>query len=280
MITVYSPRSAVREPLHLVKSLGHDIWLGRDLAWRLFVRNIRSLYRQTILRLFWIFLPPLANTAIWVFLASQRILDFDQTIEARYPAYVLAGMVLWQAFIEALQAPLNAVSANRAMLGKLRFPREAILMVGVYEVLFNLVVRLAVLVPILLVVGVQWSVATLAAPVAALMLVMVGLGLGLLIMPLGVLYQDVGRTLAILAPIWMIVTQIVWPAPADWQHSPLNWANPASPLLLLGRDLLVLGQSPHWLAAAVYAAVGLVLVAVGLVVYRVSLPVLIERMST
>lgn len=288
-LKIFSSEPSIRRPKELIVEIIHSVQSGRELAWRMFVRNLRGLYRQTMLGLFWAFLPPLANTAIWVFLYTRTIVDFGDNLNVAYVAYVLAGMVLWQSFVEAINAPLKVVKSNSSMLSKLRFPRESVLMVGLYESIFNLVIRSAVLLPILafFVVAPQlgmefkaayWSWATLFAPLGAVLLILLGMGIGMLILPLGMLYHDIGRALIVITPIWMILTQIVYPPPTDdWASSPINWLNPASPLLLATRDLLVLGQTEHLISCAVYAAIAVPLFVFGVIVFRISIPVLVER---
>ena len=101
------------------------------------------MYRQTMLGVLWAFLPPLANTLIWVFLHKEKVIDFGGDLSVDYTIYVLAGMVIWQSFVESLQMPLNVYRQNRAMITKLNFPREALLAVGWGEILLNLSIRFA-----------------------------------------------------------------------------------------------------------------------------------------
>ncbi|MEM7785983.1 MAG: hypothetical protein AAF623_21730, partial [Planctomycetota bacterium] len=138
--TYYSARSEILSPLKLFSDIFSDFYQGRELAWRLFLRNIRGLYRQTLLGLFWAFLPPIANTAIWVFLREANILDTGK-MEVNSTAYILTGMILWQAFIDAFQMPLGMLNKNRNMISKLNFPRESLLLVGIGEVCFDLAIR-------------------------------------------------------------------------------------------------------------------------------------------
>ena len=291
-VRLYTADSSLRNPHELIKEIFSNIVTGRELAWRMFVRNIRGLYRQTVLGLFWAFLPPLAHTAIWVFLFSAKIVDFGTELTFSYTAYVLTGMVLWQSFLESVNVPLKIVKSNRTMLAKLRFPRESILMVGLYETLFNLLIRCIVLLPILIffvlvpsfgwegMYGAIWSWKTLCAPLGALLLVMMGMGIGLILLPFGMLYHDVEKGLVAFVSIWMLLTQIVYPPPGgpeNWAASPLNWLNPASPLLLATRDVLVLGDTQHWLTAGAHALIAIPLFCAGVVIYRVSIPILVER---
>lgn len=277
--TVYDAEPEISRPLRLLGNVFRSAWDGRELAWRLFVRNLRGMYRQTALGLLWIFLPPLANTAIWVFLRAQRVLDFDFPAAVHPTVYILTGMILWQAFIDAFQMPLNALNQNRSMISKLNFPREALLAEGLGEVLFNTLVRLLLLVPALLLYGAHWSWAAWLAPLAAVLMVLFATGLGLLIMPIGSLYQDVSRFLSVGLPFWMILTPIIYAAPTEFPGTLLNWLNPASPLLMCARDLLLLGSCGNP-AALWYGLAAIPLFLLGLIVYRLALPALIERMTS
>ncbi|MEM7455160.1 MAG: hypothetical protein AAF456_12495, partial [Planctomycetota bacterium] len=137
---VYSSKSELRSPLTLLSDIARDVYRGRELAWRLFQRNLRGLYRQTLFGFFWAFLPPIANTAMWIFLKNQGAFTMKDT-GVHATVYILTGMILWQAFIEAFNMPILAVQKNTNMVRKLRFPREALLLVGFGEVMFNLSIR-------------------------------------------------------------------------------------------------------------------------------------------
>lgn len=274
-VTTYNAQSEIRNPIKLFSGIAADFWQGRELAWRLFLRNIRGMYRQTLLGLFWAFLPPIANTAVWIYLRELGVLKIEvEGVDA--VIYVLTGMILWQAFVDAFKMPAKVLAQNRNMISKLRFSRESLLLVGFGEVLFDFAIRLLLLVPAMFIYGAPWYATLWLAPLAVLMMVLFAMSLGLLVMPLGSLYQDVGRFITLAMPFWMILTPIVY---AVKPENPVNWLNPASPLLLLARDWVLIGSSQSATLACVYAALTIPLLLFGLAVYRVSIPVLVERMN-
>lgn len=277
-VTVYTSQSEVRDPIGMFKNIFSDFWSGRELGWRLFLRNLKGLYRQTLLGLFWVFLPPIANTAVWVFLRGQNVFSFDE-MEVEGTIYILTGMILWQAFVEAFQMPLKVINQNRGMISKLRFPRESLLLVGFCEILFDLSVRSLLLVPAFFAYEVQphWTI-LLAIPLAILM-IMFASALGMLLMPIGSLYQDVSRFIILAIPAWMIITPIIHVAKDDLRGQLLVWLNPAAPLLVLSRDLILLGDSSFIVPGLVFAAITIPLFFLGLAVFRISIPVIVERMT-
>lgn len=278
-VTHYSADSEIRHPVKLFSDIAADAWQGRDLAWRLFLRNVRGMYRQTLLGLFWAFLPPIANTAVWIFLRQQGVFDTGE-MSVNATLYILTGMILWQSFSEALQMPLKVLNQNKSMISKLRFSRESLVLLGLGELLFDLSIRMLLLIPAFLFFGTWPTVAALVVPVSILLMVLWATGLGLLLMPVGSLYQDVGRFLQLAIPFWMIITPIIYVAPETFPGSLLVWLNPASPLLMFSRDLLLTGTSTAMGPALMVGLLAVPVFLLGLAVFRVSIPVLVERMST
>ena len=62
-----------------------------------------------------------------------------------YAAFAMIGTLLWQVFVDALASPSQSLQAAKAMLTKINFPREAVLLGGLAMVLFNFLVRLVLL---------------------------------------------------------------------------------------------------------------------------------------
>jgi lipopolysaccharide transport system permease protein len=281
---IYDPKPDLAAPRKLLKGICQDLFFsGRELAWRLFVRNLRGMYRQTLLGMFWIFLPPIANTAIWVFLRSRNVFDFSlgesaEALRVDTTLYILTGMILWQSFVDGLQMPLNSVSSNRGMIGRLNFPREALILEGLYDLFFNLFIRLLLLVPAFAFLGGSLHFGLLLAVPLIFLMVIFAVGLGLILMPFGTLYHDIPRFISIALPFWMIITPIIYYLPNQSPASLLNWLNPASPLLVASRDSLLFGGTEHVAATLVFGVLAIPVFFLGLVVFRVAIPAIVERM--
>ena len=277
-VVVYTPESALRRPGVMIGEMFRDLGASRELAWRLFVRDIRAQYRQALLGYIWMLLPPVASMLMFAFLQSQNILNVGKT-DIPYPAYVLVGTVLWEVFSAATLAPLGAVVGASSMLTKLNFPREALLLTAVYHVLFNLAIKLTLLVPVFWWFQVSVSVTVLLAPLGIFALLVFGFTIGLMLVPLGLLYQDVGRGLAMIMGAWFLVTPVIYPPPTTWPAVLINRLNPVSPLLITARELLTGAPLTYWGACLGITAVSLVLLFFSWVAYRLSMPHLVARMS-
>jgi len=148
-ITIYTPESQIRHPGHLLHDMLRDLFAGRELAWRLAIRDISAQYRQTALGLLWAFILPLAHTLTWIFLSSSGIVTIRDTA-LPYPVYVFTGTMIWAIFIDAVNAPLQQTNAAKQMLAKINFPREALIISGIYQTLFNGAIRIILLLSVLM----------------------------------------------------------------------------------------------------------------------------------
>lgn len=276
---VYTPESRLRNPGRLVADLVNDIVAGRGLAWQLAVRDIKAQYRQTFLGVLWALILPLANTAAWIFLNSAGIVSVMRT-DLPYPVYVFSGTMLWSMFMDALTAPLAQTTAARPLLAKINFPREALIVSGILQVLFSSGIKVALLIAALSGFGILPGWRLVLFPLAVLSLILAGTTLGLLATPIGLLYADVGKGIALVMQFLMFVTPVVFPMPASgWAMKAFAY-NPLSPLILTSRQWLTGFPADH---LAQFLIINLVLASVFLavaVVYRITMPILIERMGS
>jgi lipopolysaccharide transport system permease protein len=255
-----------------------DLWAGRELAWRLAVRDINAQYRQSALGILWALINPLMTTAVWLFLSSSRLVQVAET-GLPYPVFVFTGTLLWSILIDALNAPLGQVNGNKPLLAKINFPREALILSGIYQTLFNAAIKIGILLLLLPFLGVHAGWGALLIPAGVLALVLTGTALGLAITPVGVLYGDIGRGIPLITQFLMYLSPVVFPLAATGWTATLMRLNPLTPLILnarawfTGQPAQLLGQ---WLLTVGGSALLLLLV---WLLYRLAMPILIERMS-
>ncbi len=277
-ITIYTADSCLFSPALGLRGMFSDLVSGRELAWQLAVRDIRGQYRQAFFGMLWALIMPLASAITWIFLSASGIVALGETTVS-YPFYAFTGTMLWTIFMEALNAPLQQVNGSRSLLTKLNFPREALILSGVYQVCFNASIKFALMLGALLMTGITPGWGLMLLPFALVALILVGTAIGLLITPVGVLYGDVGRVVPMLMQFVMFLTPVVFPIPKAGLAGALFRINPLTPLvhnaraLLAGLPLLALD---YYLAVM---SVAVILLLLGWIIYRLAMPILIERMS-
>jgi lipopolysaccharide transport system permease protein len=277
-ITVYSPESDIVKPKVLFRNMFRDLKAARGLAFQLTKRDISAQYRQSYLGYFWAFITPLMNSLTWIFMQFAGIVKLADT-GIPYPVYVFSGTILWQIFTESISSPIQQINSSKSLLAKLNFPREALLMSGIYKVLFNSAVKLVILFPVLFLFGIvpDWKV--IFFPFAVLSMIMVGLTIGLFLAPIGALYKDIGRLIPMATQLLMYLSPVVYAIPKEGMLAKLFHMNFITPLLMTARSLLTAGPL-DWLPYFAWVNVGtIVLLLISWIVFRITMPVLIERMS-
>ena len=276
--TVYTPDSSLANPFVMIRAMFADLWAGRELAWRLTVRDISAQYRRTILGMLWALILPLANTVVWLYLNASGIVVLQET-DIPFPVYVFTGTMLWAIFMDSLHAPMSQTGGAIGMLTKLNFPREALLLAGIYKTLFNSGIKIILLLCVLpfFKVNPGWGLALF--PVGILALILTGTAIGLFITPVGMLYSDVGHALPLVMQFLMYATPVVFAMPKAGLAAKLFILNPLTPLILTARNWLTGGTPEYLLYFAGVSAVAFVLLVASWIGYRLSLPILIERMS-
>src|SRR5690606_3870852 len=114
-------------------------------------------------------------------------------------------------------------------------------------------------------------------PLGVLSLVLLGTGLGMIVLPLGMLYRDIQKIITAITPFWMLLTPVIYPAPRAGVATLINRFNPVSPLLSTTRDWMFGG--PLDFVALFFGITGasLILVFVGMLLFRLAMPIIIER---
>lgn len=255
-----------------------DLYASRELAWRLTVRDLSAQYRQTFLGFLWAIILPLANTLVWIFLSRSGVINISET-PLPYPVYVFTGTMLWAILMDALNAPLQMVTASKSMLAKINFPREALVIAGVYQVTINALIKVTLLLIALLAMGIYPNFSALLFPIALFSLILVGTVIGLSLAPVGLLYSDVGKAIPLMMQFLMYITPVVFAMPKDGFSATLFRCNPLTPLILTARDWLT-GLTPmHLYYFMVVNFIAIILLFLFWIVFRLAMPILIERIG-
>ncbi len=278
-VVEYSAAGNVRSYKTLFADMWRDLLASRELAWRLTVKDVRAQYRQSLLGILWAFVPPLATALIFIFLNNRTVINIPAT-DIPYPVFAIYGTVLWQVFVYSLNAPLRVVTEAKPMLTKINFPREALILSSLWQSLFNLCCKAVILLLVFFMYNIPLTAGILFAPVAMVVLILLGTALGLVVTPAGLLYTDISHGLSLATTAWFFVTPVVYPPPSDFPFSLLATLNPVSPILIGARDLATQGVLHNPVSFFVVTLLMLFILILAWIAYRLAMPILIERMST
>jgi lipopolysaccharide transport system permease protein len=255
-----------------------DLLASRELAWRLFLRDLSAQYRNSVLGYVWVFLPPLVASLPFVYLNSTGVVRMGET-PIPYAAYAMVGTIIWQTFVDALNSPLRTLNAARSMLTRINFPREAILLSGLMQVGFTFLVRLVLLIAVFGAFALEPAATAPLFFVGMVSVVGTGFMIGLLLTPVGMLYSDVSHSLPIASTFLMLLTPVLYPVPASGFGAIVSALNPLTPLVTTTRDWLTTGHVAHLGGFILVSAVTVTFLVFGWVAYRLALPHLIARLG-
>ena len=253
-----------------------DIWNSRFLSRQLAERDIKAQYRQSFLGIIWAFITPLLTAAVWIFLNLSGTVKVTDT-GIPYPVYVFSGTLLWSIITDAINSPSQSTNGARGLLSKVNFPKEALIISGIYKLLFNSAVKIGLLVVFVFLFGLGFHWSLMLLPVTILGAVLFGTTIGLFITPIGMLYTDVSKIISMGFRFLMFITPVLYAIPPGGiMKTVMEW-NPMTALILTGRDMIT-GREPQFLGYyLVILAVCIPLFFFGLLSYRISIPIIVER---
>tara|TARA_R110002049_G_scaffold3795_5_gene27668 strand:- start:145975 stop:146820 length:846 start_codon:yes stop_codon:yes gene_type:complete len=262
----------------LLKESAKDLFGSHFLAKQLATRDIKSQYRQSYLGIIWAFIMPVTSALVWIFLNLTGTVRLSDT-GVPYPVYAFSGTLIWSIITEAINSPTISTKAAKGIMSKINFPKEALILSGIYKLLFNSSIKVMLLVVFIFVFGVGFHWSLLLFPFAILAAILFGTTLGLFITPIGLIYNDIAKIISMGLSFLMYITPVVYAIPKTGLMKTIMEINPFTALILTSRDL-ALGTTPEYLGYFFWIfAVSFALFFVGLLFYRISIPIIVERLS-
>jgi lipopolysaccharide transport system permease protein len=196
-----------------------ELWDYRELLWVLAARDVQVRYKQTVLGAGWAILRPLSAMVIFTVVFGRLAkLPSDGY---PYPVFVLAGLLPWNFFSNAVAAAGTSVVGSAHLISKVYFPRLIVPMASLGSPLVDLGVSVLVLLAMMLGYGLPLGPRLLAAPILVVAVAFTALGIGTLLSALSASYRDVHHLVPFLLQIWMYATPIVYPislVPEPWRR--------------------------------------------------------------
>jgi len=276
-VFVNKPSKESKKEISL-KQMVIDLMSARFLGRQIFIRDLKAMFRQSLLGMVWAIFPPFLSAGLWVFLNASGAVNITDA-GVPYPIFVMCGTVLFTTFTQALNMPADAVMAGKSIMAKLNFPREALLINAFYKVGFDFSLKFFALVLITLVLGFKFSWAVLLFPIGALVAILLGFSFGVFLIPFKMLYGDFKRLLSIATQVLMYITPIVYPIPESGLARTFNTYNPIYYMINIPRSWFTgIEVNLMWPLAALII-IALMVLLIGWVMYRITMPIIVERVG-
>jgi lipopolysaccharide transport system permease protein len=225
---------------------------NRSLIRSMVKRDILGRFRGSFGGWFWTILNPLMlmSTYFFVFGIVMKPKMEGDSNPAAFALYLIAGMLPWLAFSEAVgRAPVNMLE-HRQFIKKLRFPVETlpvnIMLAGFVSEVFGLLIYFAGL---LLARG-HLPASILWLPVLVIPQMLLTAGLCWFLAALGVFFRDLAQINGFLLTLWFFLTPICYSETAlATMPDPARGILVRNPMYVLVhgyRDLFIRGHAPAW----------------------------------
>jgi lipopolysaccharide transport system permease protein len=245
-----------------------ELWRYRELLFFLTWRDVKVRYKQTVLGAAWAILQPLATMVVFSLFLGRAAADASSDIP--YSLFVLAGLVPWIFFSNAIATAGQSVVGSQSLVTKIYFPRLLIPMGAVGAGLVDLAISFVMLVVMMLWYGIAPGTSFILVPIATLGLVIAALGVGTFLSALTVTYRDFRYVVPFLVQLWMFATPSIYMQAGSqtglWHHHVLA-LNPAYGLIANFRQAM-LGGTIEWYSLAASWSVSVLLFLAGGLYFR------------
>lgn len=182
----------------------------RDLFYFLVWRDIKVLYKQTILGFAWAIIRPVTSMIIFsVIFGGLAKVPSDGV---PYPIFTYVALLPWTYFSTAMTASTDSLIANAGMLTKVYFPRLVIPMSPVLAKLVDFGIAFIILGLMMAWYRIMPTLNILFLPLLILLMILTAVGIGTWLSSLAVQYRDVKHASQFITQILMYAAPVVWPA--------------------------------------------------------------------
>jgi len=186
-----------------------ELFEYRDLFFFLVWRDIKVLYKQTVLGFLWAVIRPVFSMIIFSIVFGR--LAKMPSDGAPYPVFAYTALIPWTYFSTALSGSTQSLISNVNMITKVYFPRLIIPMTPVLAGLVDFAISFGVLAVLLAWYRIMPTAAVIVLPLLIILMVLTAAGIGMWLSAMAILYRDVRHALQFLIQLLMYAAPVVWP---------------------------------------------------------------------
>ncbi|NDJ62773.1 MAG: ABC transporter permease [Chloroflexi bacterium] len=188
-----------------------DLYNYRELFYTLTWRDIRVLYKQTIIGAPWAVLQPLIMMAIYTFV-FDTLLQVPTTGDVPFPLSIFVALLGWNFFGNGVARAASSIIGNGGLIRKVYFPRILLPFSSIISGLADLIPAFVLAVIFALIYGYPPTLNYLLLPIVLMLLVATTFGWALWLSALNAQYRDVNMAIPLLLQILFWLTPILYPA--------------------------------------------------------------------
>jgi lipopolysaccharide transport system permease protein len=186
-----------------------ELYRYRDLFYFLVWRDVKIVYKQTILGFVWAIIRPVFSMIVFTIVFGKLAKMPSDGVP--YPIFTFAALVPWTYFSTAMVNSSNSLIQNVNMLTKVYFPRLVIPLTPVLAGLVDFAISFLILCALMAWYGFMPTINLIFLPIMLLLAILTAAGIGMWLSAMAIQYRDIKHASPFLAQILMYAAPVVWP---------------------------------------------------------------------
>ena len=187
----------------------HELWQYKDLLFFLVWRDIKVVYKQTVLGFAWAIIRPVFSMIVFSVVFGR--LAKVPSDGAPYPIFAYAALIPWTYFSATVTKSTESLLTNLAMLTKVYFPRLVLPIAPVFAGLLDFAISFSILALMMIWYGMVPTGNVIFLPLLVLLMILTASGMGMWLSALAIQYRDVRHAIGFVVQLLMYAAPVVWP---------------------------------------------------------------------
>ena len=181
----------------------------RDLFFFLVWRDIKVLYKQTILGFSWAIIRPVFQMIVFTIVFGKMAKVSSDGVP--HAVFYYTALVPWNYFSTALTDAANSLVKQKNVITKVYFPRLVVPMTPILAKLVDFAIAFTIIGGLMAYYGIAPTWNVLYLPVLLLLVMMTAAGVGTWLSALAIQYRDIKHATTFMTQFLMYAAPVVWP---------------------------------------------------------------------
>ena len=238
---MYMPNKSIQEGyISLWKEMIREIKESKWLIIQLFLRDIKGMYKQSFIGVFWTLIIPFFALGTFIILNGAGIVIFGE-IDVPYPLFAIIGLAFWQIFSIGIITCTNSITNAGGMISKINFPRETLVFSAMGQALIAFLIQMVVVLVLFIYYSFLPDLIVVFIPFMLIPVLLFTVGLGLIFSLVNGIMRDLGRVVGMVSSFLLFLTPVMYAKPKVGLLEIITRYNPMYYLIAGPRDLVVHG---------------------------------------
>ncbi len=181
----------------------------KDLIYFLIMRDVKAIYKQTVLGFSWAILRPVFHMIVFSVVFGKLAKIPSDGLP--YPIFSYAAIVPWTYFATSMTRSTSSLIGGAGMFTKVYFPRLIIPFTPIVAGLVDFIIAFSLIFALMAWYGITPTVNILFIPFLVILMILTASGMGMWLSALAIQYRDVPYGVQFLSQIMMYAAPVAWP---------------------------------------------------------------------